>query len=482
LNQNMLQDRLRQVPSVNEILATEEVAALVAIFGRALVLDKVQLALEAVKEKIRQGHGEQEPPLEELEIQAFLNQKVFQMLETEEMRRLKKVINATGIILHTNLGRAPLPGKAVQHLMETAGGYCNLEYDLAKGTRGSRQDQVERLLAEITGAEGAMVVNNNAAAVFLSLHAFAKDKEVLVSRGQLVEIGGSFRIPDIITQSGCKLLEVGTTNKTKVSDYRERISSETGMLLKVHTSNYVISGFTQTVSIRELVELGKENNLLVMEDLGSGSFVEMKGLEVGEEHSVQHSVSQGVHLITFSGDKLLGGPQAGIIVGKKTLIESLKKHPLARVVRCDKLTLASLQSVLEIYRNPKTAYQEIPVLEMLFQPQEALMEKARGLVAMMQVAMGDWAQVQLRTTKAEVGGGSLPGLLLDSPAVWMKPFYGTLHWWQEKLRNGKNPVVIPIQEDGLMFHVRTLTIEDMGLLAKALKKLVQEEQNGKMVR
>ena len=480
MNQDNLQDRLRQIPPVHEILEMNEVATYVATYGRALVVDKVQGALSIMKEEIREAHLAGEPSFEESRIRGRILEEISRGFVVAEVGRLKKVINATGIVLHTNLGRAPLPEKAVMHLAETAKGYCNLEYDLVKGERGSRQDQVERLLTDITGAKGAMVVNNNAAAVFLALHAFAKDKDVLVSRGQLVEIGGSFRIPDIIAQSGCQLVEVGTTNKTKITDYREAITSGTGMLLKVHTSNYVISGFTQTVSLKELVALGEETGFMVMEDLGSGSLVDWDDLGVVDEHSVQRSISQGAHLVTFSGDKLLGGPQAGILVGEKSLIETLKKHPMARVLRCDKLTLAALQSVLEIYRDPKRARQEVPVLDMIYQPLEILMEKAHGLKAMVQVAMGDGTQVEIRTAKAEVGGGSLPGLQLESPSVWVKPMEKKLHWWQERLRTGNEPVVVPIQDDGLMFHVRTLSIEDMGTISKELKKLVQKEQIGKI--
>ncbi|MBL0717269.1 MAG: L-seryl-tRNA(Sec) selenium transferase, partial [Desulfosarcina sp.] len=290
-------------------------------------------------------------------------------LVQEDMRpNFKRVINATGVVVHTNLGRSLLTTAALENIIEIAGGYSNLEFDLLTGKRGSRYSLVEDILCEISGAESAMVVNNNAGAVFLSLNTLAPQKEVIVSRGELVEIGGSFRIPDVMEKSGAILKEVGTTNRTHLKDYENAISENTGLLLKVHTSNYSVVGFTAAVSLEEMVALGNGRILPVMEDLGSGTFIDFSKYNMIKEPTIQESVASGADIITFSGDKLLGGPQAGIIIGSKIIVDRIKQNPLARAVRIDKLTLAALESTLSLYRQPEKAVKTIPTLRMLTIP------------------------------------------------------------------------------------------------------------------
>lgn len=472
MDDNSLQERLRAIPAINEILEMEELVQRVSRYGRGQTLKNLRVVLEKIKKeiinKLEAGHS----PFTEEDIRKYIVEGLDAELKTAQLKELRKVINASGIVLHTNLGRAPLPDKAVKKLLEVSEGYCNLEYDLEKGRRGARQDQVEELIKEITGAQAAMVVNNNAAAVLLCLQAFAKDKEVLVSRGELVEIGGSFRIPDVITQSGCKLVEVGTTNKTKLSDYKKNINHNTAVILKVHTSNYIIEGFTEAVGIKDLLLLSEKHNLLLVEDLGSGSILDLKIFAGSQERPVSKSLEEGAQLVTFSGDKLLGGPQAGIIIGDKDKIEILKSHPLARAFRCDKLVLSALQAVLNIYIEKDLPEKEIPVLKMLTEGQESLTERARSLEAMIKDTVGDKAQVAFKVSRSEAGGGSLPGVTFDSPSVLVKPIFESAHSWQEKLRKAETPVVVPIEDDGLIFHARTLSEVDMELICKNLKNLI----------
>ncbi len=469
MEDNRLKEELRKIPQVDHLMENERTKALTLEWGRVLVLKALKDVISLIKEEIN-----------EKGLSDITEDKIILSLEKKlrdiDLLKLKKVVNATGIVLHTNLGRAPLPKSAVDLVAEVAGSYNNLEYDLIKGERGKRQLYVENLFKELTGAEDCMVVNNNAAAVLLCLQAFSKGKEVLVSRGELVEIGGSFRIPDVIRQSGCELLEVGTTNKTKLSDYRKNISERTGILLKVHTSNYIIKGFTETVSMGELSRLAKEKNLLLMEDLGSGSLYDFSQIKDTNEHTVKDSLKSGADLITFSGDKLLGGPQAGVILGKKELISVLKSHPLARVLRCDKMTIAALQAVVEIYAGNGDIKKEMPVLSMIFQDEEELSKKQEKLMTGLLEDAGDIFQISHRMGKAEAGGGSLPGVTIDSPCVLLVPNRGKAHSWQEALRKEKVPVIVPINEDGLMFHVRTLSYEDIDLIIEEIKNVRSEEK------
>ena len=470
-----LQDCLRAVPSVGDIIELPEISAFVEGYGRTLVLEKIQDLISMVKDEIKLRFNEGEDTQSTEEIQEYLLMNLNNLLEIEDLNRLKRLVNATGIVLHTNLGRAPLPKTVVEVLEETLGGYCNLEYDLLEGKRGSRHDHMDALLQEITGAEASLVVNNNAAAVFLCLNTFAQNKEVIVSRGQLVEIGGSFRIPDIIQQSGCNMVEVGTTNKTKISDYENAITPETQVLLKVHTSNYKITGFTEAASLKEMSTLAAEKDILFIEDLGSGCLVDLTKIGLPYESRVQDSVKEGVDLITFSGDKLLGGPQAGIIVGKRGAIESLKNNPLARAFRCDKMTISSLYQVLALYRNEATAFKGIPVLAMLGQNTELLLAQAESLKDSIDRGFKEELENQIKVVTAEVGGGSLPSVFVESPVVAIRPKNVNVNRLQEELRMLAVPVIAPIEHDLILIHMRTLQEGDIEHVLDGLKSIFGED-------
>lgn len=469
-----LQDCLRVVPSVNDIIELSEINAFIEGYGRTLVLDKIQDLILMVKGQIKQQFNDGEDTKSSDEIHGYLLKNLKSLLEIEELKRLKKLVNATGIVLHTNLGRAPLPQSVIEAVEETLGGYCNLEYDLLEGKRGSRHDHMDTLLQEITGAEASLVVNNNAAAVFLCLNTFAQNKEVIVSRGQLVEIGGSFRIPDIIEQSGCNMVEVGTTNKTNIGDYQKALTSETQVILKVHTSNYKITGFTEAASLKEMSALASREGLLFVEDLGSGCLIDLTKIGLPYENLVQDSVKEGVDIITFSGDKLLGGPQAGIIIGKKDAIEALKKNPLARAFRCDKMTIAALYQVLALYRNEATAFDKIPVLAKLGRSRESLLVEAEKLKDALDNELKDKLKIEITVVPAEVGGGSLPGVFIDSPVVAVRPVNGNVNHLQEELRLLPVPIIAPIEQDRILLHMRTLGKEDQDHILTGLRLILGE--------
>lgn len=469
-----MQDCLREVPPVNDIIELPEVNAFIEGYGRNLVLDKIQDLISMVKEDIKLAFNEGEETQSSDEIQEFLWKNLKNLLELEDLNRLKKLVNATGVVLHTNLGRAPLPKTAIEVLENSLGGYCNLEYDLLEGKRGSRHDHMDSLLQEITGAEASLVVNNNAAAVFLCLNTFAQNKEVLVSRGQLVEIGGSFRIPDIIRQSGCNMVEVGTTNKTKIRDYENAVTPETEVILKVHTSNYKITGFTESASLDEMSKLAAEKNILFIEDLGSGCLVDLTKIGLPYESRVQDSVKEGVDLVTFSGDKLLGGPQAGIIVGKIDAINALKENPLARTFRCDKTTISALYQVFTLYRDEETAFKEIPVLSMLGKETNTLLTEAESLKAKLDELFKDKLQIGVTAVPAEVGGGSLPSVFVESPAVTLRPIKNNVNRLQEGLRMLDVPIIAPIEHDMILIHMRTLQGGDEEQILNGLREILGE--------
>ena len=385
----------------------------------------------------------------------------------------RPVINATGIVLHTNLGRAPLPDHAAQAVAECARGYSDLEFDLATGERGSRQDHVATAIARICGAQAAYVVNNNAAAVLLCLDTIARGREVLVSRGELVEIGGSFRVPDIMERSGARLVEVGTTNRTRVSDYRRAASPEVGLLLKVHTSNFRIVGFTEEVDITELVSLGREVGLPVMYDIGSGLMADMSRYGMGSEPTVLGAVSAGADLVTFSGDKLFGGPQAGIIVGRADLIERIARNPLARALRIDKLTLCALAAVAAAWEDRDAAEESVPVASMLAADPGVLAQRAARLAQLIMVELGkacvDPADVGVSVVDdpSEAGGGSLPTVSIPGVSVCIKARGVSCDELQRRLRMGHSPVVARVADGSVRLHLRTIFDRDFGRLAAA---------------
>ncbi|MCR5054427.1 MAG: L-seryl-tRNA(Sec) selenium transferase, partial [Lachnospiraceae bacterium] len=380
----------------------------------------------------------------------------------------KSVINATGVVLHTNLGRAPLPAGVIQSLTEKMSGYSNLEFDLQNGIRGERYAHFEKLICKITGAEAAMVVNNNASAVLLMLAAVGRDGEVIVSRGEQVEIGGKFRIPDIMDLSGCERIEVGTTNKTRLSDYEERITERTKALLKVHQSNFRMEGFTESVSREELVELGRKHGIPIMEDLGSGILIDLSKYGMKKEPTVQESIKSGMDLVSFSGDKLLGGPQAGVIVGKADLIQRCKKHAFTRAVRIDKFTAAVLEQLFLYYEDEYRAIKEIPVLRMLTESKESVKLRADRLAECIAAMDSSGLSFSVVECESTAGGGSLPGEVMESYGLMVSYNSLSADLAAGKLRTGRIPVVCRIVDEKLLFDIRTVFDDDIEKLSEAI--------------
>ncbi len=484
------QEMLRKIPKVDELLTLAEetgrMAAMTDIIPPAAVRDAIRDELEALRGNILAGD------LTELPEKKAILDAACTRAYGEQRSSLRRVVNGTGVVLHTNLGRSLLSWQAVSAVEEVARNYSTLEYDVDSGSRGSRHDHIDNLLASVTGAEAAMVVNNNAAAVLLILSALlasvtgaeaamvvnnnaaavllilsamGKGGEVITSRGELVEIGGSFRIPEIMTQCGCTLREVGTTNKTHLFDYEDAIGPETRALLRVHTSNYRIVGFSERPGLAELVELGRKHDLPVIEDLGSGSLVDLTAFGIHGEPTVQQSVKAGVDVISFSGDKLLGGPQAGLILGKRAYIEKLKRHPLARALRVDKMTIAALRETLYAYQDPAWAKCNIPVLRML----GASGEELRGRAEKLRLALeGFGCAARVVETEGQVGGGSCPTQLLKSWAVAVDPGKLTADQLAEALRRPYPHIIGRISQGQYLLDVRTLTDDDFSAIARRL--------------
>jgi L-seryl-tRNA(Ser) seleniumtransferase len=387
------------------------------------------------------------------------------------------VVNASGIVVHTNLGRSPLAAAVLDNLVEIASRYSNLEFDLAAGRRGSRYTAVEDVLCEISGAEAAMVVNNNAGAVLLCLETLARGRKVIVSRGELVEIGGAFRIPDVMAKSGGILSEVGTTNRTHLRDYAGAVDDQTALLLKVHKSNYSIVGFSAEVSLRELVALGAEHGLPVMEDLGSGTFIDFSHYGLAKEPTVQESVAAGADVVTFSGDKLLGGPQAGLIVGRRASIERIKQNPLTRALRIDKLTLAALEGTLRLYRDPRRAVAAIPTLQMITMPFAATQGRARQLSEALAALGDERLGISLRELASKAGGGALPLLDLRSLCVAVSIRGLSVSRVEAALRAGTPPVIARIEDDLLILDPRTLQEGETAIIVDAFATLLKRAPN-----
>ncbi|MBP1725043.1 MAG: L-seryl-tRNA(Sec) selenium transferase [Deltaproteobacteria bacterium] len=404
--------------------------------------------------------------------EAALIQEILAEAEGLAAYTLQRVVNGTGIIVHTNLGRSLLCQEALERLQLIGSGYSNLEYDLEAGSRGSRYVHAEAILREITGAEGALVVNNNAGAVLLVLNTLAQGREVVVSRGELVEIGGSFRIPDVMTRSGARLREVGCTNRTHLEDYRAAIGPETALLLKVHASNYQISGFTAEVDLATLVALGRAHNLPVMDDLGSGCFVDLSRFGLRGEPLVQDSVRSGADVITFSGDKLLGGPQAGIILGRKEIVERLRKSPLTRALRVDKFTLAALEATLRLYRDEETAVRAIPTLRMIAIEVEILATRAQSLADRIRMAVGSGAEVAVVDGASQVGGGALPVQTLPSKLVALTSRRLSAARLEANFRGNQPPIIGRVEQERFLLDVRTLQLGDDEVIVAAAARLL----------
>ncbi|MBI5027041.1 MAG: L-seryl-tRNA(Sec) selenium transferase [Nitrospirae bacterium] len=456
------QRQLSKIPSVDELLKSQHGLNWLDSYPRRLVLKAIRETLDLQRAEIMRGSAP------ELSIDAIAPY-VESTIKSLSAYRLKPLINATGVIIHTNLGRSILSAKSIDNINEIAGSYSNLEYELPQGQRGKRYSHIKDILKEISGAEDAIAVNNNAAAVLLCLNTFAKGREVIVSRGELVEIGGSFRIPDVMRSSGAILREVGTTNKTHLTDYKNAINENTALLLKVHPSNYRIIGFTEEVSIEEVVRLGSIHNLPVMVDLGSGCMIDLEKYGIHGEPSVQDIIKTGVDIVTFSGDKLLGGPQAGIILGRKALIEEIQKNPLTRAVRIDKLTLAALEATMLEYMDEERAIKNIPTLMMLTQPVETIRLRAKKISALLKKAVADRAKVEVMTDQSRAGGGSLPEAGLPTFVVSIMPSYISVSALEERLRKGVPPVISRIKEDALILDARTVRDSEIKDLIKNIK-------------
>lgn len=456
---------LSSIPSVDELMRNRKIEELAELYPRTVVVEGIREYLKEYRKSVMSSHNAENLTVME---ESILIAGIIEKVNTLMRSNLINVVNATGVVIHTNLGRAPLSGSLRDSLWDIASGYSNLEMDMESGERGSRYSIVEELICYLTGAQAAMVVNNNAAAVMLVLSTMAKDREVVVSRGQLVEIGGSFRVPDVMEQSGAILIEVGTTNKTHISDYEAAVNENTAALMKVHTSNYKILGFTSEVLAEDMVALGRKLKLPVIEDLGSGMLLDLTKYGLPYEPTVQHAVKSGMDVVTFSGDKMLGGPQAGIIVGSKEYIEKMKKNPLTRAFRIDKLTLAALEGTLRLYMDEKLALKEIPVLRMLTYSVDELDRRAKRLSSRLKKSIGAMASIKTEDEYSEVGGGSMPLHKMNTKVVTVIPYAVSLMELERQLRGYKTPVIVRIYRDRMILDVRTIMDSEFEIVEKAL--------------
>lgn len=435
---------------------------------RWLVLDAIRSVLDRIRDNILSGSpaSDEEAALEKI------IPLVGESVKALGRNHLRPVINATGVVIHTNLGRSVLSRETMSHVVEISSRYSNLEYDLDTGNRGSRYSHVEEILCRLSGSESALVVNNNAGAVLLALNTLAEGKEVIVSRGQLVEIGGSFRIPDVIKKSGCTLIEVGTTNKTHPGDYRNAVTPQTACLLRVHLSNFEMKGFVLEVSRKELVQIARESDLPFVEDLGSGNLIDLSAYGLRKEPTVQEALEDGADLVTFSGDKLLGGPQAGILVGRKTILDRIKKNPLTRALRVDKMTLAALEATLREWMDPEQALERIPALRMLTLSSAELKSRAEKLSEMIRSRIGEALVVEVEQDLSQVGGGALPETPLPT---WVVSLYSAkipVNRLERCFRSADPPVIGRISKDRFILDARTIQDHDLEEIALAAEQTV----------
>jgi L-seryl-tRNA(Ser) seleniumtransferase len=472
MSQKERSQMLKKIPKVDELLAAQEVKELLKVYPTEVVREGIRNGLERLRQHILSA-----AKTEDITDETFSLSRLLPLFKEEIAKQvsphLRRAINATGVVIHTNLGRSPLGERTLRRVVEVAKGYSNLEYDLIEGERGSRYTHVEEILLRLSGAEGGIVVNNNAGAVLLALNTLAQGKEVIASRGELVEIGGAFRIPDVMARSGAVLREVGTTNRTHLRDYEEAIDENTALLLKVHTSNYRVVGFTAEVSLEELVQLGTKYNRPVLNDLGSGCLIDLSVYGLQKEPTVQEAIQAGADVVTFSGDKLLGGPQAGIILGKKELIDGIKANPLNRALRIDKLTLAALESTLIAYLSEGGAIQEIPTLRMLTIPPAELRKRARRLERLLK---GETERISIEIIRenSQVGGGSLPLQNLPTWAVAVKPHKVRIEALEAELRNQDPPIIARISDDQLILDLRTIQEDELRTIAQGMTQALQK--------
>ncbi len=463
---NEKQKLLSGLPSVDEILKSRQGMEWLNIYPRRYVLQAVREAIDLKRKEIIEGLP---VDLSEERMAADIGR----IIEKLSSFSLKPLINATGVVIHTNLGRSILSERVLENIKRVSESYSNLEYDIEKGKRGKRYTHIKRILREVTGAEDALVINNNAAAVLLCLNTLSKGKEVIVSRGELVEIGGSFRMPDVMTSSGAILREVGTTNKTHPYDYEMAINENTALILKIHKSNYRIVGFADEVSIEDLAKLGSKHSIPVMFDLGSGSLIDLRPFGIHDEPSVKEIVKTGVDLTTFSGDKLLGGPQGGVIVGNKEYIEKIQKNPMTRAMRIDKLTLAGFEATLMEYIDEDKVVENIPTLRMLLQKPEVIKRRANRIAKRLKTEIKN-AHINVISDFSRAGGGSLPEVDLPTYAVSLKTEIVSVNELEERLRKGTPPVIARIKGDSLIIDARTINDKEIQTLVKRIKSVLSE--------
>lgn len=454
------------IPKVDDLLQNLLIERLIDEVPRVIVVDSIREEIELLRKNIR----EKELTVEEIK-EKINNLPKF--IEDRALRKngykLRRVVNGTGVVIHTNLGRSLINEEIMKNVLDIAANYSNLEYDLSLGERGSRYSHLEEMIKTITGGESAMVVNNNAAAVLLALSTMAKDREVIVSRGELIEIGGSFRVPEVMAQSGAHLVDVGTTNKTHIWDYENAINENTGALLKVHTSNYRILGFTSSVSIEDLKELRDKYCIPLIEDLGSGVLIDLSKYGLEYEPTVQDSIKKGIDIVTFSGDKLLGGPQAGVIVGKKEYIDKMKKNPLTRAFRVDKFTISALESTLKFYLDEDKAVKRIPTLNMLTMTLEELEDKANILRnSLYNMIDKDNLEIDIVDDTSEVGGGSLPLEKLPTKCLTLYPKRISSSKFEKNLRNYKIPIITRIYKDKIYIDLRTVKNSEFDIILEGV--------------
>ena len=463
------QSLLRKIPSVDTLLDNKVLKALSKAYGVDYVTTHIRENLQRIRQQIADGAISD---IDENSIVGLLKASIADEAEPS----LKNVLNLTGTIIHTNLGRAPLPQVAIEAVALAASSTNNLEFDLSSGRRGDRDKHLEKLLCRLTGAEAATVVNNNAAAVLLMLNTLALRKQVPVSRGELIEIGGAFRIPDIMKRAGCKLIEIGTTNRTHATDYIDAITDKTALLLKVHTSNYAIEGFTKSVAETELADIAQQHNIPAAVDLGSGTLVDLRQFGLPYEPTAQDAINQGMDLITFSGDKLLGGPQAGIIIGRKDLIEKIKRNPMKRALRVDKMTIAALSSVLQLYLNPAQLTEHVPVLRQLSRSPEDIASVGKRLLDQLTDNAKTY-QLGIQPCESQIGSGALPSKALPSYALTISPIAkkhkgSALKTLNRKLLDLNTPIIGRIHNDAVWLDLRCF--EDEQLLITQLASLLQQ--------
>lgn len=460
---------LKKLPKIDEVLLILEKRNIYDLAPRNIVKETCRKAVQDLRGKIVNASENQRT--KSCPDAAAVAGDVERLIKELHVYSLRKVVNATGVILHTNLGRAPLCPEALQRIVEVGGGYSNLEFDLAKGERGRRYDHVSSLLCALTGAEDALIVNNNAAAVLLVLNTLAEGKEAIVSRGELIEIGGEFRIPEIMEKSASRLREVGTTNRTRLDDYEKAINGDTGLILKVHTSNFRIVGFTEETDIASLAALGHSRGIPVMDDLGSGCLIDLESYGLEHEPTVSEVLAAGVDVVTFSGDKLLGGPQAGIIAGKKDILEKIKTNPLNRALRIDKFTLAALEATLMHYLLPGAAPKKLRPLKALTESTAAVKKRALKLTAKLQKEKFDLLTFSLREDFAAAGGGSLPTQRIPTVLVGIKNGKMTAGKMEEILRQMEVPVIARVDKDEVLIDLRTVAEDEFDFIVRGLKQI-----------